>query len=233
MMSEYEQRGDVRELDEWVDEMLLRRPILKGATRMGKRKIFLASRKGLSLGTNWTRCVQLRVTVADCCERGMKKPRNVTMLNTAIRVNSLIARMQRAVDKSRARADSRVGDTSPCPGAPTKKAVEVRECEGGREKTSARAASRIGNRNLCTSAPDKKAVGVRQCEGGREKRSGARARADHRMRGTVDKSRARADSRVGGTSPCPGAPTEKTVEVQSANVVERKFRVLFGENFGH
>ena len=79
--------------------MHLRRPLLKGATCAGRGKIFLASRKRLSLGTNWTRCIRTMVSVEECCARGMKSPKNVTVLNTAIRVNNFLARQQRATDK--------------------------------------------------------------------------------------------------------------------------------------
>ena len=32
---------------EWMGEMLMRRPVLKGATRLKRKKVFLASRRGL------------------------------------------------------------------------------------------------------------------------------------------------------------------------------------------
>ena len=144
----------------------------------------------------------------------MKSPKNVTMLNTAIRVNNFIARMQRAIDKSGARDGSGVGGASPGPGVPTGKTVEVQRRAGGSKRTSGtspngkmkkkravgksggRAERRVGGASPCSGTPTELTVGVRKCAGGGEIIS------------------ARAASSVGSAYLYPSPPTEKTVEIQ-------------------
>jgi hypothetical protein len=104
VMSEYKilERDETILSAEWMDEMMGRRAVLKGATRLNKGKIFLASRRGVSMGTNWSTCVKSRVTLAECCARGMKNPgKNISVLNMEIRVNNFISRAQRAAGKAR------------------------------------------------------------------------------------------------------------------------------------
>ena len=153
---EGELRGD-------SDEMHLRRPVLKGATRAGKGKIFLASLKRLSLGTNWTRCIRTMVSVEECCARGMKSPKNVTVLNTAIRVNNFLARQQRATGKLGTRDYSGVGRIFHCDGAPPGLTVGSRRCAGGSGTVPSRAAGSTKDVNFGARPPAKMATGTREC----------------------------------------------------------------------
>ena len=100
---------------EWMGEMLGRRPIFKGATRLRRKKIFLASRMGLEMGTNWTTSIRSQVSVQECCVRGMKSPKsNISVVNLELRMH-FIARMQRAENKM-SRDVSDMG-----PGGPSRK----------------------------------------------------------------------------------------------------------------
>ena len=93
----------------------MRRPILKGATRLKRKKVFLASRRGLSMGTNWTTSVRSRISVQECRARIVKNPgNNISVVNLDLRVHNFIARMQRAENKKSG------GPSGAGPGGPSK-----------------------------------------------------------------------------------------------------------------
>ena len=93
---------------EWMGEMLL-----KGVTRLKREKVFLASRRGLSMGTNWTTSGRSRISVQECRARGMKNPgKNVSVVNLDLRVHKFIARMQTA-DNGKHRDPSGTGLEEP------------------------------------------------------------------------------------------------------------------------